>query len=164
MGTHVFGTGGSRRGRRLCMENPMINTWMKNASNGSIQPLPNNLVDNARKQHSSSGMPPPANPVMHATASSISPVIANGGQYPSRNVQNGMDRQNSMDRQNALERQKGLERQNGFELQHPNNILQQMLLNSQNLQNSQNHQHNANLKASINQLNKSTKSAYFTEF
>ena len=59
MGTHVFGTGGSRRGRRLCMENPMINTWMKNASNGSIQPLPNNLVESARKQQQQPQMPPP---------------------------------------------------------------------------------------------------------
>lgn len=40
MGTHLFGTGGSRRGRKCCMEDPAINTWMKNASNGIITDPP----------------------------------------------------------------------------------------------------------------------------
>lgn len=30
MGTHVWGAGGSRRGRRISMDNPLISPWMKN--------------------------------------------------------------------------------------------------------------------------------------
>ena len=29
MSTHVFGTGGSRRGRRISMENPLISPFMR---------------------------------------------------------------------------------------------------------------------------------------
>lgn len=32
MGTHVWGAGGSRRGRRISMDNPIISPWMQNTS------------------------------------------------------------------------------------------------------------------------------------
>jgi len=32
MGTHVWGAGGSRRGRRISMDNPLISPWMQNTS------------------------------------------------------------------------------------------------------------------------------------
>lgn len=33
MGTHVWGAGGSRRGRRISMDNPLISPWMQNTTN-----------------------------------------------------------------------------------------------------------------------------------
>ena len=39
MGTHVWGAGGSRRGRRISMDNPLISPYMQNTSNSSGIPL-----------------------------------------------------------------------------------------------------------------------------
>ena len=33
MGTHVWGAGGSRKGRRVSMDNPVMSTWMKTSTN-----------------------------------------------------------------------------------------------------------------------------------
>lgn len=40
MGTHVWGAGGSRRGRRISMDNPLISPWMQNTSNSNSQSNP----------------------------------------------------------------------------------------------------------------------------
>lgn len=33
MGTHLFGAGGSRRGRRMSIDNPLMSSWMRNSTN-----------------------------------------------------------------------------------------------------------------------------------
>ena len=33
MGTHVWGAGGSRKGRRVSMDNPVMSTWMRTSTN-----------------------------------------------------------------------------------------------------------------------------------
>lgn len=40
MGTHVWGAGGSRRGRRISMDNPLISPWMQNTSANNINNPP----------------------------------------------------------------------------------------------------------------------------
>ena len=40
MGTHVWGAGGSRRGRRISMDNPLISPWMQNTANTNSASAP----------------------------------------------------------------------------------------------------------------------------